>query len=244
MQDTSLAHQHTNAARTSPAATAPRYDLYQGIHKALRRLYADTLVRLGQADPDDSQAMAQVLGQVRTLCDICEVHYADEDRFMHPALEQAQPGCTAAITAEHEVHRDTLESVRELTAVVEASHGTTRSQALNRLYQTLAVLMAEDLIHMRVEDQDFNAVLWRHYDDAALQALEGELVATIPPAIMMATLPWMIGALNAPERSAFLAGARQGMPPAVFEAVITIARRELPEGEWNKLAAALYLPPN
>lgn len=242
MQDISLARQRTAATQAAPAPA--RYDLYLGIHKALRRLYADTLVRLGQTDPEDGHAVAQVLSQVRSLCDICVVHYADEDRFMHPALEQAQPGCTAAIAAEHEVHRDTLESVRELAAVVEASRGTTRSQALNRLYQALAVLMAEDLIHMRVEDQDFNAVLWRHYDDAALQALEGELVATIPPAVMMATLPWMIGALNAPERSAFLAGARQGMPPPVFEAVIAIARRELPEAEWNKLAAALYLPPN
>lgn len=240
--------QHTPFASSTPSPTtlppaAGRYDLYQAIHKTLRRLYADTLVRLGQADPDDDAALAPVLAQVRTLCEICEVHYADEDRFMHPALERVQPGCTAAIAAEHETHRATLDAVRERAAVVEASRGATRRQALNRLYQDVAVLMAEDLVHMRVEDEDFNAVLWRHYDDAALQALEGALVATIPPAVMMATLPWMIGALNSPERAAFLGGARQGMPPPVFEAVVAIARQELPLAEWLKLAAALQLPP-
>jgi hypothetical protein len=210
MQDMPFA----SAATATPAVG--RHDLYQAIHKALRRLYADTLVRLGQADPDDDAALAPVLAQVRTLCEICEVHYADEDRFMHPALERVQPGCTAAIAAEHETHRATLDAVRERVAVVEASRGATRRQALNRLYQDVAVLMAEDLVHMRVEDEEFNAVLWRHYDDA--------------------------GALNAPERSAFLAGARQGMPPPVFEAVVAIARQELPPAEWHKLATALQLP--
>jgi hypothetical protein len=33
------------------------------------------------------------------------------------------------------------------------------------------------------------------------------------------------------------------MPPPVFEAVVAIARQELPPAEWLKLAAALQLPP-
>lgn len=226
------------------AATTPqgrRHDIYHRIHKAMRRLYGDTLTALGNVDPADAAALRDVLAQARTLFDVCEVHYADEERFIHPALERAQPGVTASIEAEHRAHRETLEQMRELIAVAGASSGATRAQAVARLYRRLALYMSEDLAHMEVEDVEFNAILWRHYGDAELMAIEAQIVSHVPPRVMAAVLPWMIGALNAHERAAFLGGARQAMPPEAFAGVLEIARRELAASEWAKLARDLQL---
>jgi iron-sulfur cluster repair protein YtfE (RIC family) len=237
MQDTLMPQ-----PKSAPAVPGARHDIYRRIHKAMRRLYADTLTALGNVDPDDAAAVQHALRQTGTLFEICEVHYADEERFVHPMLERAQPGVTARVEAEHRAHRETLEQMRERIAVAGASSGATRAQAVARLYRTLALYMAEDFAHMEVEDVEFNAILWRHYSDAELMAVEAQIVSHVPPQLMAAVLPWMIGALNAPERTAFLGGARRGMPPEVFGRVLEIARRELVTGEWAKLARALQLP--
>ena len=228
----------------SKAATpsqGARHDIYRHIHKAMRRLYADTLAELGSVDPADAAALPDVLAQARTLFDVCEVHYAHEERFIHPALERVQPGMTAQVEAEHRTHHETLEQMRELLAVAMASDGATRVQAVARLYRTLALYMSEDLAHMDIEDVEFNATLWRHYTDAELRDIEAQIVSHVAPEVFAAILPWMIGALNAHERAEFLGGARQGMPPQVFAGVLAVARRELAAGEWAKLARDLQL---
>ena len=40
------------------AATAPRFDMYVGIHKALRPMMTDALLALGRMDPDDAAEVA------------------------------------------------------------------------------------------------------------------------------------------------------------------------------------------
>jgi hypothetical protein len=226
---------------TPAAAAAPRLDLYQGIHKALRLLYADTLTQLGSVDADDDGALAMVLAQCGDLLALLALHYDDEDRFVHPALERAQPGCTGRIEAEHVRHRDALDALRERVEVVRVSHGATRAAALARLYGALALVMAEDLEHMHFEDIELNAVLWRHYSDADLAAIHDALVASIPPQMMLLALRWMLPALNAAERAGLLLGARDGMPPEAFAAALALARERLTLGEWRKLALALQV---
>ena len=41
------------------ALAAPRLDLYQGIHKAMRAFMADTLLAVGRMDADDALELAQ-----------------------------------------------------------------------------------------------------------------------------------------------------------------------------------------
>ena len=228
----------SKAATTTQGA---RYDIYQHIHKAMRRLYADTLTALGSVDPADPAALPKVLAQARTLFDVCELHYAHEESFIHPTLERMQPGVTAQVEAEHRTHRETLEQMRELLAVAAASDGATRAQAVARLYRTLATYMSEDLAHMEVEEVAFNAILWCHHTDAELRGIEAQIASHVPAQIMAAVMPWMIGALNAHERAEFLGGARKGMPPEVFGGVLEVARRELAASEWAKLARDLQL---
>ena len=231
MQDTLI--------REPAADVAARFDIYKLIHKGLRLAYGDTLAKLGSADIDDAGSLEAALAQAQALFDLLQLHYGHEDRFMHPALEHAQPGATLRIEAEHREHLSALDALRELIEVVRASRGATRAGALTRLYQALARYMAADFEHMAFEDGEFNAILWRHYSDVEILALHHELVATIEPAVMAWTLRWIVPALNHGERVAFLGGARQGMPAEVFAGVLAIARDRLPAREWQKLAEAL-----
>lgn len=221
------------------AATPPRFDMYLAIHKGLRLFFGDTIARLGSTDPGDDTAVAATLAQTRDLLDLCELHYDDENRCVHPAIERVHVGATQGIAEEHVEHFVALDELRALARVIEDCPAIGRSAALARLYRALALYAAEDFEHMHFEDTEFNAILWRHYSDAELHRIHDELVAAIPPEKMFMALRWMIPALNAPERTAVLTGARQGMPAEAFRAAIRLAAQVLPASEYKKLALAL-----
>ena len=230
---------HDTLTRDGTTTHAARFDIYNLIHKALRFAYGDTLTKLGSADVDEPASLDAALAQALSLFDLLQSHYDHEDRFIHPALEHAQPGATLRIEAEHREHRASLDAMRELVEVVRASRGATRAGALARLYHALARYMAADFEHMAFEDSEFNAILWRHCSDVDILAIDREIVATVEPAVMAVALPWIVAALNHGERAAVLGGARLGMPADVFAGVLGITRQTLPSREWQKLAAAL-----
>lgn len=227
-------------AAAAPAPTGRR-DLYAGIHKALRLFMTRTLTAVGSTDPADAAEVEHALAQLGRLLALCEVHLKDEDEFVHPALERAQPGSAARIAAEHVHHAEAIADLRDLAGFVAHSAGEARATALARLYGALSLFVADNLQHMQVEETAHNAILWAAYADAELDAIEQAIVASIPPEIMMEALHWFLPALNASERAGMLTGMRAGMPPAAFAGVLDIARRTLTAGEQARLLAALGL---
>jgi hypothetical protein len=222
--------------------TTPRYDSYLAIHKALRLFMCDTLTRIGRADPSDEAEVQTTLKQVGELLDLCTLHIQDENDFIHPALERARPGSAARIHGEHDHHHADIAQLRDLAGMTARARPEARHAALNRLYRAMALFVATNFEHMHVEETAHNAVLWAHYSDAEIQAVEHELVASIPPQAMMDALRWFLPGLNATERTGMLQGMQAGMPPPVFEAVLDIARQTLSQGDFAKLSRALGLP--
>ena len=229
-------------AQRPAAATAPRLDMYAGIHKALRLYLTHTLTRVGSTDPDDAQELAATLRQVEGLLATCELHLNDENRFVHPALERASPGSAARIAGEHVHHEESIADLRDLASLVAHSHDAARAAALDRLYGALALFVAENLQHMHIEETAHNAVLWAAYTDDELVAIEQAIVASIPPQTMADVLHWFMPALNAPERAGMLAGMRQGMPAEAFAGVLGIAAATLSAADHAKLLRDLQRP--
>jgi hypothetical protein len=231
--------------RIQPSAAAdagPRLDLYAGIHKALRLLMTRTLTAVGSTDPADAAEVAAARQQVDGLLGLCELHLKDENTFVHPALERARPGSSARVAADHGHHEESIADLRDLAALVAHSGAAARAAALHRLYHALALFVADNLQHMHVEETAHNAVLWAHYDDAELAAIEQAIVASIPPDAMAAALHGFFPALNAPERAGMLAGMRDGMPPQAFAGVLGIAERTLAAADFAKLQRDLQRP--
>ena len=225
-----------SVAQSTTAAPGARYDIYAGIHKALRLLMTRTLVRVGATDPADATEVAATLAEVDGLLGLCELHLADENGFIHPALERARAGSAARIAAEHVHHAEAIADLRDLAALAAHSADAARAAALTRLYHALALFVADNLQHMNYEETAHNALLWSAYTDAELAAIEQAIVASIPPQAMAAALHAFFPALNAPERAAMAAGMRaSGMPADAFAGVLGIAERTLAAGDFAKL---------
>ncbi|MEF7616264.1 hypothetical protein V4F39_20285 [Aquincola sp. MAHUQ-54] len=236
---TQFAPASASALQDAPAAR--RVDLYAGIHKALRRAMADTLVRLGQLDTADAAEMQRTLGQTEALLALMRSHLRHENDFIHTAIE-ARRAAGARRTADD--HLEHLGSIATLEAEVRTLAGAQppmRPLLALRLYRHFALFVAENLQHMHIEETANNAALWSLYDDDELNALHDRLVASIPPAEMMEVLHWMGPALAPHELAGLLGDMQRKAPPGAFQAVLDLLRPLIEPGRWVRLAAGLGL---
>lgn len=221
------------------AAETPRFDMYTGIHKAMRAVMADTLLALGRLDADDEEELADVSQRVLQLLGMCESHLAHENAFVHKAIEARAPGASDAIAHEHAEHRQAIAALASQVAGVQSAPAHQRHAAALALYRALSLFVAENLQHMHVEETAHNAVLWARYTDAELVAIHDELVASIPPEEMMGFARWLVPSMNPLERFHLLADMRSKAPAPAFEAVLAVVRPHLAPREWRKLEGAL-----
>ena len=220
-------------------ASAGRHDVYAAIHKALRLFMTDTMTLVGAVDPRDDVEVDAAIAQVRALLEALAGHIDHEHHFVHPAIDAVIAGASRAITDDHVEHRQSIADLHDLCGLVEDTRGAPRRHALTRLYLELSRFVGDNLVHLFVEQTEHNRVLWLHYDDEALQALEGRIAATIEPVEMTRMLRWFVPALNAPERAAMIDGIRGAMPPQALDIVLDLARDHLRAGQHARLLADL-----
>jgi hypothetical protein len=169
----------------------------------------DTLTKLGSMDSDDEQDVARVLGQVRELADLCRRHLHHENEFVHTALEARHTGSAQQAAHEHIEHEEAIEQLFLLTGAVENAEGAERANVATQLYRYLVCYVAENFIHMNMEETEHNAVLWVCYTDEELIGIEQAIVASLPPEEMALVMRWMIPSMPAAERAKKLAGIRK-----------------------------------
>lgn len=222
-----------------PPTTAPRFNMYGFIHKALRAYLSDTLVGLGRMDVADAAELDAGLAQVRELLGFCRAHLEHENRFVHPAMEARAPGTTAQIAGEHVHHEDDIALLQEQADTVDAlrDDASACGAAAGRLYRDFAVFVGANLQHMDYEEREHNAVLWSHYSDAELHAIEAALVASLAPAESALALRWMIPSINHFERTQWLGGMRAHAPAEAVAGALALAHSRLSERDWHKLCA-------
>lgn len=231
----------TQTCSAQTVNAAPRYDIYMGIHKALRAFMTETLMALGRMDCDAAVDVAIALAQVRELLHACEGHLEHENHFVHAAMEKRRPGSSARIVDEHIEHRHEIERLRAMVACVETATDAERRVSALNLYREFALFVASNFEHMQREESDHNKVLWSAYSDAELNQVEAELKASIPPRDMAIIMRWLLCANDHAFRVVTLSGMREHAPSAVFEMTLGLARAHLSERDWQKVACALEL---
>ncbi|MBA4266790.1 MAG: hypothetical protein C0453_17070 [Comamonadaceae bacterium] len=227
------------AARTGMG----RFNLYAGIHKALRAFMADTLITVGRADPTDDADVSRAVAQVDELLSLCASHVAHENEFAHPALDARCPGVAQPVANDHDAHLHHIAHLRDAARALITLDASEREPALQALYLALALFVADNFQHMHAEETVHNTALWAAYSDAELIAIHDALLATVPPAEMMLVMRWMLPQLNAPERLGVMQGMRLNAPAPVFEGLLTGVKGRLNVREWAKLAYGLGLSP-
>lgn len=233
----------TSQEMVQVAATqaAPRFDMYAAIHKGLRGMMADTLLALGRMDTGDELEVMQTSQRVFELLEFCSAHLGHENEFLHTAMEARVPGSSARIGHEHEEHVRHIDRLMQHAGALLKAALPQRPAAAHALYLELSAFIAENFVHMQVEETSHNAILWASYSDAELVDIHNALVGSIPPQEMMFTLRWMVPFMSPAERVAMLADMRAQAPAPAFQAVLDTVQPHLTGAEWAKLCGALGL---
>lgn len=218
-----------------------RYNSYALVHKGLRAFMMHTLQKVGTADWQDGDACADVLTTVRSLAETCRGHLQHENQFIHKAMEARQPGSSRHGELDHHEHELAITGLLADCDRIERSGSRDRDALGALLYDRLALFIAENLEHMAMEEVDHNAVLWAHYSDSEILAIEQALVASIAPEKAMHVLRWMLTAATPAERAGKLRGMQAHMPANVFLGVLTMLQPLLTATDWSKLQRALDL---
>jgi hemerythrin HHE cation binding domain-containing protein len=231
--------QRTATIRKPVLRSVPRHDVYFRPHAALRACMAEALGAVARMDPDDPADVSAITMRMQELIALFSGHLANEDAFVHPAMEARRPGSTARIAHDHAEHIEGFARLEGDLAALRNTSASRRPDAVTVLHCDLAAFVAANLVHMAAEERDHNAVLWATHTDEEIAAIEASIIASIPPHKMSSHLRWMVPALPPKERLAVMRKVQELALPQVFDATLALVQPCLNDREWLKLVGGL-----
>jgi hemerythrin-like domain-containing protein len=228
------------SATQNPSTQAPRFDLYGPVHKGIRRELCGLLERLGSANFGDAAQRGALLQELRGVLQLMEHHIHHENSFVHPAAEERIQGSSASLAHEHAEHEEDITALRTLTNELEQAQGAALPGLARQLYVRYGEFVGESLVHMAQEEHTLQPQLHSKFSDGELMALDGRIISSLAPPVMMAFMRAMIPAMNPDERALILGGMKQAAPPEAFNAVLQVAARpNLSAADWKDLTGRL-----
>jgi hypothetical protein len=215
------------------------YDFYKDIHKGIRFSLFQTTAAAGSVDPSDGVARTEVVEQVRTIAHLLDSHADHENTFIVPALELHAPQLADVIPVVHPQLDRRVEDLRGLAAEVEVTGGARARAAVHSLYLELASFTSAYLEHQDFEERTCMYALADAISVEELAGIEHQIIASIPPDEMAASLSVMFPAMNVDDRVEMLVGMREGAPLAVFAGVCALAESVLTPEAWKATTTRL-----
>ena len=216
-------------------------DIYLDIHKGIRADLFAVTGRAGSLDPADAVGRAQLAEAVRTSVDLLVSHAEHEDTVIQPVLEVERPDLAEVIAADHAGLEPRMDGLVALAGTVAEVDGADARRWLHALYLDLALFTGDYLRHPETEERVVMPALEAAIGPDAVQALEGAIIASIPPDEMASSLAVMLPAMNLDDRAGLLGGMRQGAPAEVFAGVWALAGSVLEPADHDALGRRLGL---
>lgn len=249
-------------SRQPQDAEASAADLYRLVHRGLRWGLSRALLGLGSVDLDDPEACADVLQEVVTIAELCARHVRHEEDFIHQAIARVSPTLLESLEREHQDHFAQIDDLKRRALALR--YGTERPQTASTiddrrlsaawktraprggreylrqdLYLRLSSFMAENLEHMRQEEEIVQPMLDANYSVSELTEIHMRLVQSIPFDELVLFLRIMLPAVALEKRLELLSGPKAGMPPQVFAALLWQSSTHLSDRERAVLVERL-----
>ena len=219
-----------------------RHDLYGPVHKGIRLALSRLVIQIGQTDFADLAASREAIAALRRQMKMSEFHLVHEEHEIHGALNERAPGSVVSLDCAHAHHRASFVWIEELIQRIESAIGEERRRLGRDLYLRFSQFVAEDFAHMAEEETVTLSLLWEHFTDEELRAMEGRIVASLSPEESAMSMQLMLPGMNPHERLRFLEFARASAPPEAFDALVNVfARSALPPEDFCRLQKGLGL---
>ena len=217
------------------------FDIYRNIHKGIRHGLFSVTLAAGQVDPHHQAAVQGVAERWTEMVNVLVAHAEHEDGFVQPVIERFQPAYAAEIA---EAHPRLEAQMAELEVLADRAADACTEQArilTHRLYLGLASFTAEYLQHQEFEEFEVMVMLSQHLTFDELLAMDNAIVASIEPDMMAKCAALMLPAMNIEDQIDLFEGARNGVPPEVFQGMLMLAEMVLDQDGYDVLRGRLGL---
>lgn len=217
-----------------------RFNIFNQIHKGLRAMLYDTALRIQQTDfSQDGQAVNTIL-QLEKLLVYYDQHADHEDEFILPVIRKHARLLVEELESEHVTDHALSASlnkyIKEWRAAVNEE---AKRRAGHHILYDFNAFIAFNLYHMNKEELMFNQVLWEHYTDGEIFAIDHALVSTVAPDVLIDMSRWMMRGISNEEVIGWLNGIKNNAPPEVFSVFMNLAEEELSPNRLKDIQASL-----
>ncbi len=218
---------------------AVTFDLYRDIHKAIRVDLFTLTAAAGRTDPSDEGALADLALRVRASMDVLDHHADHEDTAIGPVLTEHLPAVADRIAADHVAFEGRGAYLVDLAQAAADGRGPDRRTLAHHLYLDLAGFTSTYLAHQDLEERVLMPALEAAVGVEAVVAIHQQILGSIPPDEMGASLAMMLPAMNLDDRVELLGGMRAEAPPEVFAGVWGLAGAVLEPADHAAVARRL-----
>jgi len=215
------------------------FDIYRDIHKGIRSELFGVTFAAGQVDPGNRDAVAAVAGRWRDLVGLLVAHAEHEDEFVQPVIEAHTPSFAEVIAAAHPELEAQMAALEVLADRATDAGVCERRLFVHRMYLGFASFTAAYLQHQEFEETQVMPALAAKIGVGELLAINGAIVASIPPEQMVQSATLMLPAMNVEDRTELLGGAQAGAPPEVFAGMMGLTQSVLSPADYGEVATRL-----
>jgi len=211
----------------------PRFDLFTSVHKAIRAMIYEAGGRLQTVDFADERATVTATGDLIPVLSMLRDHHDVEERFVFPEVRPFDAELIDDLQAEHRVIETLLAIAGDAVVAADAAGPADRPEAGAELNRRFNELVAVYLKHLAREEVTILPVTWEHFADAQLGAIQGAIMGSMQPDLLLQWLRWMFRGLNRWELVGLLAGAKANMPEPALEAITELGAASMKPAAWQ-----------
>lgn len=231
----------SNTSVGDATLSLPSVDLYGPVHKGLRLALTNMLTRLGTASCSEPEQLWALVDDLDGVLFLFDRHVAHEEEHIHPVLDALRPGASWRVEADHADHAEHAARLQRLGATLIDASPEAAPAILRTLHLEFSSFVADNLVHMHLEETVVQPLLESLMSPEDLQRLEVEILSSIGPEVMMAFMRVMVPGNDRVTRAMMLAGAQHDVLPEVFLDVLQAFRPTLSDLDWMDLITRLGL---
>jgi hypothetical protein len=198
-----------------------RYNSFNLIHKTLRHMLYDAAVLLQQTNFAETAESNAAIEKIETVVYFFVHHAHHEDNYVLPAVKKYDAALVASFEDEYEKYLGLGNKLKNLINIYRnVNFEEERMTAGSAICKAFIDFMIFNLEHMSKEEILINQVLWQHYTDEQLLAINQQIVANIQPEEMAFTSKWMIRSINNKEAIGWLLQVKAARPSFVLQSNI------------------------
>lgn len=214
---------------------------YRDIHKAIRSLLSELLIKAGRTDSQDDNSVKALKSSFRQVQDLLTFHSEVEDKYLAPILlKHCNSAILSAIQSDHSEMHDLCD---QLNRELDSPEFTTHSATAQQFYINLSRFIAIQFQHMAEEEETVWPILAEHsHDEDIIQVMAG-IRAAASPEIMQASLRGMLSSCSPVECINLLNNMSPALDDDAFSSVLSLAQSLMPAADWKTVSSKLNTAP-